>query len=74
MTELEVLEAEVLKLDAPDRMHLLEKLIASLDVDPDVEQAWEQLADQREAELDSGAVKAVPGEEVLKRLRSRLPR
>ena len=73
MTEVEVLEAEVLKLPAPDRMRLLEKLIVSLDVEVDVEEAWERLADQRDAELEAGPIEAVPGEEALKRLRARLP-
>lgn len=55
-TRLEVLEAEVQKLDPADRSHLLERLIASLDVDPEVEKAWVLEADQREAALASGAV------------------
>ena len=50
-TALEVLESEVLKLAPAERWHLLERLIASLDVDPDIEQAWEQVADRREAAL-----------------------
>jgi putative addiction module component (TIGR02574 family) len=71
-TSLEALEAEVLKLAPADRSHLLERLIASLDSDPEVEEAWEREADRREAELDSGAVAAVPGDEALARLRARL--
>ena len=59
-TILEALEAEVLKLPPSDRSHLLERLIASLDVDVDVEEAWEREADRREAELDSGTVHEVP--------------
>lgn len=73
-TNLEVLEAEVLKLEAADRSHLLERLIASLDVDPEVEQAWEQEADRREAELESGSVTAAPGHEAIARLRAKLTR
>ena len=38
-TSLEVLESEALKLAPADRSHLLERLIASLDVDPEVEEA-----------------------------------
>jgi hypothetical protein len=71
---LEVIEAEVLKLAPADRSHLLARLIASLDVDPEVEKAWEQVADQREAELESGAVQAIPGHEAVARLRARLSR
>ena len=73
-TDLEALEAEVLKLAPADRSHLLERLIASLDSDPEIEEAWEQEADRREAELESGSVAAVPGPEAVARLRARLPR
>ena len=48
-TSLEVLEAEALKLTPADRSHLLERLVASLDFDPEVEAAWEREADSREA-------------------------
>lgn len=71
-TILEVLEAEALKLPPADRTHLLERLVASLDLDPEVEDAWEQEADQREAELESGSATAIPGHEAMARLRSRL--
>jgi putative addiction module component (TIGR02574 family) len=73
-TSLELLEAEALKLPPADRSHLLERLVASLDSDPDVEAAWEGEADRREAGLDSGSVTAVPGPEAMERLRSRLAR
>ena len=72
ITTLETLEAEMLKLPASDRSHLLQRLLASLDVDEDVEAAWDREADRREAELDSGAVQALPGEDVMARLRARL--
>lgn len=73
-SNLEVLEAEVLKLTPADRSHLLERLIASLDSDPEVEAAWEREADRREALLESGSVVEVPGPEAMSRLRSRLVR
>lgn len=73
-TNLEVLEAEALKLSPSDRSHLLERLIASLDADPEVEVAWAKEADLRQAELDSGAVTAVSGDEAVARLRARLAR
>jgi putative addiction module component (TIGR02574 family) len=71
-TSLEALEAEALKLAPADRSHLLERLIASLDSDPEVEKAWEREADRRETELESGSVAAVPGDEAMARLRSKL--
>jgi putative addiction module component (TIGR02574 family) len=68
------LEAEVLQLAPADRSHLLERLIASLDADREVEEAWEREADRREAELESGSIAAVPGEEAIARLRAKLQR
>jgi putative addiction module component (TIGR02574 family) len=73
-TNLEALEAEVLQLAPADRTHLLERLIASLDSDPEVEEAWEREADRREAELESGSIAAVPGQEAISRLRAKLSR
>ena len=73
-TSLELLEAEALKLTPADRAHLLERLVASLDSDPEIEAAWEKEADRREAELESGSVPEVPGHEAMARLRSRLSR
>ena len=73
-TNLEVLEAEVLQLPPVERSHLLERLIASLDSDPEVEEAWEREADRREAELESGSISAVSGQDAIARLRARLTR
>lgn len=69
---LEILEAEVLQLAPVERTHLLERLIASLDSDPEVDKAWELEADRREAELESGQIAAVPAQEAIARLRARL--
>lgn len=71
-TNIEVLEAEIMQLPPLERSHLLERLIASLDVDPEVEDAWEQEADRREAELETGSTSPVPGREAVARLRARL--
>ena len=71
-TTLEVLEAEVLKLAPGEKSHLLKRLIVSLDEDIEVEEAWAREADRREAELDSGTVTAVSGDQMMERLRARL--
>ena len=68
----EALEAEVLKLAPSERSRLLERLIISLDADAEVEDAWAREADRREAELESGAVAAIPGDQMMERLRARL--
>ena len=71
--ELEVLQAQVLRLSATDRARLLDRLIASLDTDVGDEAAWAALADQRENSLDSGQVQVTPLEIVVARLESRFP-
>ncbi len=73
-TSLEVLEAEALKLAPAERSHLLERLIASLDSDAEVAEAWEMEADRREAALESGALVEIPEGEAMSRLRARLAR
>lgn len=71
---LEVLEAEALKLAPADRSHLLERLLVSLDADPEAEESWEREADRRERELDAGTVLPVAGADVMARLRAKLAR
>lgn len=71
---LATLETEVLRLDPVERSHLLERLVASLDVDLEIEQAWEQEANRREAELASGAVSVMPATEAIARLKARIVR
>ena len=68
------LQAEVLQLAPADRSRLFERLIASLDSDADVERAWEEEADRRERELDSGVATVVPAQEAIARLRQRILR
>jgi putative addiction module component (TIGR02574 family) len=72
-TTLETLQAEVLRLSPADRARLLDRLIASLDADAEVEAAWDALADKREAEMDADAVHAVPLATALSRLEARFP-
>lgn len=66
----EVLEAEALQLSAAERARLVERLIASLDIDPDVEEAWAAEVERRNAEIESGAVSLISGPEALARLRA----
>jgi len=67
---LETLEAEALRLPAADRARLVERLITSLDADPDVEEAWAAEVERRSAQLDSGEASLQPGPETLEKLRS----
>lgn len=68
----EVIEAEALGLSAVDRARLVEKLISSLEIDPDVEEAWATEVERRHAEIESDAVSAISGPDALAELKSEL--
>jgi len=70
-TTLDSLYAQVLRLPPVDRAKLLDRLIASLDVDAEAEAAWDDLADRRERELQAGTVEALPLDAVIARLEAR---
>jgi hypothetical protein len=70
-THLETLVAEVMRLSAPDSARPLDLLIASLDAESPDE--WDDLADQREKEIDSSAVPPVSPEAAMTMLNSRYP-
>jgi putative addiction module component (TIGR02574 family) len=67
---LETLEAEALRLSAAERARLVERLIASLDIDPELEEAWAVEVERRNAEIESGAVALISGPEALARLKA----
>lgn len=67
----EVLEVEVLSLPPAERSRLLDRLLASLDPDPEWEEAWAQETDRREVEIAAGRATWLPGEEVVARLRAK---
>jgi putative addiction module component (TIGR02574 family) len=69
---LEVLEVEVLRLSAPDRTRLLERVVASLGEDRARDAAWDAVAERRDADIDAGLSKELPLDEVLARLKSEL--
>lgn len=66
----EALQAQALNLPAMERARLIEKLIASLDTDPDVEAAWAAEVERRHAELVSAAASPLAGTETLARLKA----
>jgi putative addiction module component (TIGR02574 family) len=65
-----LLEA-ALRLAPRERAELVEALTASLD-GSDLGEAWESEIQRRIADIDSGRVVPVPGEEVFSRLEQRL--
>lgn len=66
------LETQVLSLDAPDRAHILERLIDSFEPTSKAEDAWVREALRRETEVSSGAVELVPGAAAIARVRDRI--
>lgn len=64
-TTFEALQAEVLQLPQGQRARLLERLMASLDQDADMEAA------RRDEAIESGQVKPLPFDEVMARLEAR---
>lgn len=66
----ELLEAEALLLSTAERAQLVERLIASLDADPEVEAAWVAEVERRHAEIESDMVSLLPGAESLARLKA----
>jgi hypothetical protein len=69
---IEVLEAEVLRLPQVERARLLDRVVARLDVDKARDEAWERLAAERDAELESGGSTPVSGPEAIARVRAEL--
>lgn len=69
-TRVELLEAEALQLTAAERARLVERLITSLDADPEIENAWAAEVERRHAQIESGTVAPLPGPETLVKLRA----
>ena len=67
------LKAEALRLDPQTRAYLARELLASLDTlsEAEIEKLWLDEAMRRDEELDSGAARAYPADEVLNRARAR---
>jgi putative addiction module component (TIGR02574 family) len=65
-----------LALPPGERVLLAEQLMDSLPADDHerIEALWAEEAERRNREIEDGIVKAIPGEEVMNRLRSRYKR
>lgn len=65
--------SEAISLPIEIRLQLVEKLLESLNPShKDIDQLWAIETERRVAEVEKGEVKTVPGEEVFRRLHSRL--
>ena len=69
---LESLAQEVLQLPPEVRPKLLDRVVESLDADRARDAAWDALAAQRDAEVESGAAQPPAVAQVLARLRTEL--
>ena len=70
--QLETLEAEALKLASSERAAFAQVLLASIDEDADIENAWAAEVERRVAEVESRAVRVVPISEALAKIRAEL--
>ena len=70
--QLEMLEAEALKLTTGERAAFAQLLLASLDEDAEIEEAWAGEVERRIAEVENGTVKVIPIAEALAQARAAL--
>jgi putative addiction module component (TIGR02574 family) len=70
--EFEKLEAEALKLTLGERAALAQRLLASLEEDAEIEEAWAAEVERRIAEVESGSVQLIPIVEALAQVRAAL--
>jgi putative addiction module component (TIGR02574 family) len=68
--QLEIVEAQALKLTAEERAWLADRLIASLSEDSEVEEAWAVEVERRVEEIESDRAKLIPAAEAIARARA----
>lgn len=66
----ETLEAAALQLTFADRARLVERLIATLDADREVAEAWVAEVERRQTEMENGTVTLLSGPESLAELKA----
>jgi putative addiction module component (TIGR02574 family) len=66
----ETLEAAALQLTPADRTRFVDRLMATLDADPEVEEAWAVEVERRQSEIESETVSLLPGPETLAKLKA----
>jgi putative addiction module component (TIGR02574 family) len=66
----ETIETAPLQLTPADRARLVDRLIATLDADPDVEEAWAAEVERRQTEIENKTVSLLPGGETLTNLKA----
>ena len=71
-TTLEILEERALTLTVSERAALAQRLLASLDEDQELDDAWAAELDRRIAAVESGEMKTIPVAEALAQVRATL--
>jgi putative addiction module component (TIGR02574 family) len=71
-SKLEALEAEALQLTAGERAAFAKVLLASLDEDAELEEAWASETERRISDIESGAVQVIPIADALAQVRAAL--
>ncbi|TLD44632.1 MAG: hypothetical protein FAZ92_03114 [Accumulibacter sp.] len=70
--KLEMLQAEALQLTPGERAALAQPLLASLDEDADIEEAWAVETALRISDIESGVVQVIPIADALAQVRASL--
>lgn len=70
--KLEMLQAEALQLTPGERAALAQLLLASLDEDADIEEAWAVETALRISDIESGVVQVIPIADALAQVRAAL--
>ena len=71
-TRLEMLEAEALQLTSGERAAFAQLLLASLDEDAEIEDAWADEVERRITDVENGTVQVIPIAEALAHVRAAL--
>jgi putative addiction module component (TIGR02574 family) len=69
---IESVEADALALSPEERAELIERLGASLDMDPDVDAAWAVEIKRRLRDIENGTATYVPGPQAMAEIKSLL--
>jgi hypothetical protein len=66
----QTLRVAALQSTPADRARLVDRLIATLDPDPEAEEAWAAEVERRQTEIENGAVALLPDPETLAKLKA----
>ena len=69
-SQLEMVEAQALKLTAEERARLADRLLASLFEEHDIEAAWASEVERRIEDIESGRAQLIPAAESIAKARA----